>query len=193
MTRPEDAAAAAELGVDAIGLVFVPRSGRCVSVDQARDVIAAVPPLLPVVGLFMDPSAEEVREVLARVPLNWLQFHGAESATFCASFERPWIKAVSMNGTAAVQYHEWSGASAVLLDSHSAGQMGGSGRTFDWDAFQPPAQPWILAGGLTPDNVGIALNRLRPPAVDVSSGIECAPGVKDRQRMQLFMENVRNG
>jgi len=193
MTRPEDAAAAADLGVDAIGVVFVPRSKRAVGVDQAQEVLAALPPLVSTVGLFMDSSADEVRAVLDRVPLNWLQFHGSESAAFCAAFGRPWIKAVSVTAAGDVQYHEWSDASAVLLDSHAAGQMGGSGRTFDWAAIEPPDRPWILAGGLDADNVGSALERLRPPAVDVSSGIESAPGIKDRRRMQQFMERVRHG
>lgn len=193
MTRAEDAVLAASMGVSAIGLVFVPGSSRCVEPAVAAEICRALPPLVASVGLFMDTPEEQVRAVLARVPLNWLQFHGAESPEYCRSFGRPWIKALPMASPGDVQYHGWSDAPALLLDAHAAGGMGGSGETFDWETAVLPANPWILAGGLKPGNIGRALELLAPPAVDVSSGIESAPGIKDAALMRQFMENIDNG
>lgn len=193
MTRVEDAVLAASLGVDAIGLVFVPGSPRSVNPSTATEICRALPPLIGAVGLFMDAPAEFVRSVLAEVPLNWLQFHGSETPDYCRAFGRPWIKALPMASPGDVQYHVWSDAPALLLDAHAAGGMGGSGETFDWESAVLPANPWILAGGLKPDNIGRALELLAPSAVDVSSGIESAPGIKDATLMRRFMEKVHNG
>jgi len=193
MTRVEDAVLAASLGVDAIGLVFVPGSPRSVNPSVAAEICRALPPLIGAVGLFMDAPGEFVRSVLAEVPLNWLQFHGSETPEYCRAFGRPWIKALPMASPGDVQYHHWSDAPALLLDAHAAGGMGGSGETFDWESAVLPANSWILAGGLKPDNIGRALALLAPSAVDVSSGIESAPGIKDATLMRRFMENVHNG
>ena len=187
ITRAEDAVEAAALGVDAIGLVFVPGSKRALSIEQARTIGSALPPLVATVGLFLDAAADEVRRVLDAVPLNWLQFHGREDPAFCASFARPWIKALPMGSPEAVHYPEWKQAPALMLDGHSLGAMGGSGAGFDWNAARLPDRPWILAGGLDPDNVGEAVRRLRPAGVDVSSGVESAPGLKSATLMQRFM------
>ena len=184
---------AAALGASAIGLVFVEGSPRCVSRARAVEICSALPPLVGVVGLFKDAPAARVRSVSAEVPLNLLQFHGSESPDYCADFAMPWVKALPMASPANVQYHHWSGASALLLDAHAAGGMGGSGETFDWNSAVVPDRPWILAGGLNPDNVGRALTLLAPQAVDVSSGIESAPGIKDAALMRRFMERIRNG
>lgn len=193
ITRVEDALQAAELGASAIGLVFVEGSPRCISRARAVEICNALPPLVGVVGLFMDASAAHVHSVAAEVPLNWLQFHGGETPDYCADFKMPWIKALPMASPANVQYHVWSGASALLLDAHAAGSMGGSGETFDWKNAVMPDRPWILAGGLNPDNVGSAVALMAPPAVDVSSGIESAPGIKDAALMRQFMERIQNG
>jgi len=191
--RVEDALRAVELGVDAIGLVFVARSPRAVELDRAAEICRALPALVSTVGLFMDAEPDQVRATLARVPLNWLQFHGSESPEYCADFARPWIKALPMASPDSVQYDRWDQASALLLDAHVAGAMGGSGRRFDWDSLKPPNRPWILAGGLSPDNIAEAVRRLSPPAVDVSSGIEAQPGVKSPALMEQFMERIKHG
>lgn len=193
ITRVEDAVLAAALGVDAIGLVFVPGSPRSLAPSAAAEICRALPPLVATVGLFMDAPEGYVRSVVAEVPLNWLQFHGSETPEYCRSFGRPWIKALPMASPGDVQYHDWSDAPALLLDAHAAGGMGGSGETFDWENAVLPSSPWILAGGLKPDNIGRALELLAPCAVDVSSGIESAPGVKDATLMRQFMEKIHNG
>ncbi|MFO7762203.1 MAG: phosphoribosylanthranilate isomerase [Wenzhouxiangellaceae bacterium] len=193
ITRVEDALLAASLGASAIGLVFVEGSPRCVTRERAAEICSALPPLVGVVGLFMDAPEDRVRSVVERVPLNWLQFHGNETPAYCDAFKMPWIKALPMASPGHVQYHHWSGAQALLLDAHAAGGMGGSGETFDWENAVLPDRPWILAGGLHPDNVGSALSLMAPPAVDVSSGIESAPGIKDAALMRRFMERIQNG
>lgn len=193
ITRAEDAVHAAALGVSAIGLVFVPKSPRCVSVDQARAICAALPPLVGVVGLFMDAEPDHVRRICDRVGLNWLQFHGRESRAYCASFGRPYIKALAMGSPGKVDYALWPDAAALLLDAHAEGGMGGSGETFDWKGLVRPDRQWILAGGLTPHNIDQAVRALEPPAVDVSSGVESAPGIKDASLMNQFMRGLAHG
>ncbi|MGB0514875.1 MAG: phosphoribosylanthranilate isomerase [Wenzhouxiangellaceae bacterium] len=192
ITRPEDARIAASLGVDAVGLVFVEASPRCVSVDQARAICESLPPMVEIVGLFMNTPAERIESLIGALPLSVLQFHGAESPRECARFGRPWWKALPMASPERIQYRGWRGARALLLDGHAPGQMGGTGKRFDWNAFTPPPRPWILAGGLDPDTIVDAVRRLRPPAVDVSSGIESAPGIKDATLMQRFIANLES-
>lgn len=193
ITRPEDGREAAELGADAIGLVFVARSPRNVELASARGICAALPPLTSTVGLFMNAEPDFVRAVLDQVPLNWLQFHGDETAEYCRSFGRPYIKALPMGSPDRVDYAAWPDASALLLDAHAAGGMGGSGQRLDWTALRPPDRPWILAGGLGPANVAEAVRSLRPTAVDVSSGVESAPGIKSGNLMNQFLRGVSNG
>ncbi|TVQ35222.1 MAG: phosphoribosylanthranilate isomerase [Wenzhouxiangella sp.] len=192
ITRIEDALAAAEAGVDAIGLVFVKRSSRCVSLDDAAEICAALPPFVNRVGLFMDQPEAEVWAGLDRVRLDWLQFHGAESEDYCARFGRPWIKAIAMaDSDAAWEQHRH--ADALLLDSHASGELGGSGKRFDWERVPRLGRPWILAGGLDPGNVAQACRQLKPAGVDVSSGVEIRPGIKDGKLMKRFIEAVKNG
>ena len=195
MTRSEDAAAAAELGVDAVGLVFHARSPRHLSIEQARSVVADLPPFVTVTGLFLDPDVQAVRAVLDKVRIEVLQFHGAEPAEFCRSFGRPYIKAVPMGGQVdlAAYARRHAEAAALLLDSHIAGQNGGTGVSFDWSAVvKPEGRPLILAGGLRPENVADAIRLVRPHGVDVSSGVESAPGIKDRGKMAAFVREVNN-
>lgn len=193
ITRPDDGREAAELGADAIGLVFVERSPRNVDLETARAICRALPPLTASVGLFMNAGAEFVRTVIEQVPLNWLQFHGDEPAAFCRSFGRPYIKALPMGSPDSVDYAGWPDASALLLDAHAAGGMGGSGQRLDWSRLTPPDRPWILAGGLAPDNVAEAMRALRPPALDVSSGVESAPGIKSGNLIDQFMRGITDG
>lgn len=193
ITRPEDARKAIALGVDAIGLVFVPRSRRRVDLGQAREIIAAAAPLVSVIGLFMDAPTADVAAVLEQLPLDALQFHGAESPEYCGQFRRPYVKALAMGDAVDVvcAASGYAGARGVLLDAHRSGEQGGTGERFDWSAVpRELAGHIILAGGLTPANVGAAISQVRPYAVDVSSGIESAPGIKCPERMQQFMNEV---
>jgi phosphoribosylanthranilate isomerase len=193
ITRIEDALAAAEAGVDAIGLVFVRRSRRAVGLDQAAAICRALPPFVQRVGLFMDAAADEVWQTLREVRLDWLQFHGDESQSFCRQFERPWIKALAMGGDQRPDPSLHDQADALLLDSHGGGKLGGSGQRFDWGQVPELPRPWILAGGLDPNNVADAVAKLRPDAVDVSSGVECSPGVKDVKLINEFMQAIKHG
>ncbi len=193
IARVEDALAAAAAGTDAIGLVFVERSPRHVDVETARTICRGLPPFVSRVGLFMDAEAEQVWQVLDEVPLDWLQFHGDEQSAFCRQFGRPWIKALAMGGNAAVDLSAFEAADALLLDSHGVGAMGGSGETFDWTRVPNIQRPWVLAGGLHPDNVTEACRQLKPDAVDVSSGVEVRPGVKSDKLMDQFIKAVKHG
>lgn len=196
ITRPDDARAAALAGADAIGVVFVPSSRRHVDPEHARAVIAALPPLVAAVGLFQDAAHGLVHEVLENLALGWLQFHGDEDPAYCASFGRPYLKAVPMGAGADVADYarRFAGAAGLLLDSHGGTRSGGSGETFDWDAIpRGLAVPLVLAGGLGPHNVADAVQRVRPWAVDVSSGVEAAKGIKDAAKLAAFMQGVRDG
>lgn len=194
ITRPEDALYAAELGVDAIGLVFYRQSPRYLSLDRAHAVLRGLPPFVSVVGLFMNADAAEVAAVTDEVPLDLLQFHGLETAQFCGQFGLRYIKSVAMMDTPDVKAYiaQFPEASGFLLDAVKTGEAGGSGTVFDWQ--QVPADvghPLILAGGLTPENVAHAVRRTRCYAVDVSSGVEMDKGVKSREKMRIFVEQVR--
>jgi phosphoribosylanthranilate isomerase len=193
ITRVEDAMAAAAAGADAIGLVFVARSARNVDLQQAAEICRSLPPFVSRVGLFMDSDVEFVRQAMASVPLNWLQFHGQETPEFCRQFQRPWIKAIAMASPGDAVAAGFEQADALLLDAHGAGELGGSGKTFDWDQVPRLDRPWILAGGLRPDNVALACRQLRPHAVDVSSGVETRPGIKDGKLMSEFIKAARHG
>lgn len=193
ITRAEDARAAADLGADAIGLIFYPPSPRSVSVEQALNVLAGLPPLVTTVGVFVDPTGPDLEAVLTRVPLDLLQFHGQEDPALCSRAGRPWIKAIGMREgvdvrTVAGRYPE---ARAVLLDTFSARSKGGTGRAFDWSMVPGDLDhPVILAGGLGPGNVATAIRTVRPFAVDVNGGVESTPGMKDVEKMRAFMKEV---
>ncbi|MEI7037082.1 phosphoribosylanthranilate isomerase [Fulvimonas yonginensis] len=194
MTRVEDAVLAAGLGVDAIGLVFTARSPRQLGLGHARAIARALPPFVTTVALFMDDEAAFVEEVVAAVQPDLLQFHGSETDAWCAQFGRPWLKAVGMGeGMAALaRLREHPHAAGLLLDGHGLGQPGGGGQAFDWSLMpRDLAQPLILAGGLHAGNVAEAIRLARPWGVDVSSGIESEPGVKDPAKLRAFVAAVR--
>ncbi|MEW9623125.1 phosphoribosylanthranilate isomerase [Rhodanobacter geophilus] len=194
MTRVEDALLAARLGADAIGLVFTARSKRRVSMQQARAIRRALPPFVDAVALFMDDEAALVEEVITTVQPDLLQFHGDETDAWCARFERRYLKAIAMgDGASALpRLHDYPCAAALLLDGHAAGEAGGSGKAFDWSLLpRDLAQPLILAGGLHAGNVGGAIRAARPWAVDVASGVESAPGIKDGGKLRDFIAAVR--
>jgi phosphoribosylanthranilate isomerase len=195
ITCIEDAQAAALAGADALGFVFVARSPRSVSAEQAARLIQTLPPFVTTVGMFVDPDPEAVRRVLEIAPLDVLQFHGSEGAALCASFGRPYLKAVPVRAPLDLDalQSKYADAQALLLDTWADGQSGGTGRTFDWSLWPSGAtMPLVLAGGLTPDNVGDAIRATRPHAVDVSGGVEGdQPGRKDAARVRRFIEEVR--
>ena len=195
ITRVEDALAAADLGVDAIGLVLTRRSPRCVAIERARAIRRALPPFLAAVTLFMDDEIAFVAEAVSAIAPDLLQFHGSEPAADCVRYGRPYLKAVAMRDGLVdwrrlVDSH--AQATGFLFDGHAAGEQGGSGRSFDWSLLPRDAgKPVVLAGGLTPENVAAAIRAVRPWAVDVSSGIEAEPGLKDIDRMRRFIAAVR--
>lgn len=193
MTRAQDVALACQLGVDAVGLVFAQRSPRRLEVAQAAALRSQAEPFVDVVALFMDSPAELVREVIAQVHPDVLQFHGEEDEAYCRSFGVPYFKAVAMGGDAPAEaWPRYASASGLLLDSHARGGGGGTGRTFDWSRIPSSLdKPFLLAGGIGPDNVFEAIEAVHPWGVDVSSGIEAAPGEKDAAKMRRFAEEVR--
>lgn len=196
ITNKADALMLASAGVDAIGLVFYAPSPRAVDAKAAAEIVAQLPAFVTVTGLFVNAEADEVRQVLQQVPLDLLQFHGDESPAFCASFARPYIKALRMQpgvdiGQQAAQYQD---ARGILLDAWVPGVPGGTGQRFDWDRIPSNLQqPLILAGGLNASNVADAIGQVQPWAVDASGGLESAPGIKDTQQVQAFMRAVMQG
>ena len=201
VTRLQDLQAAVAAGADALGFVFTPRSRRFLELAAAAKLVAEVPAFVSRVGLFMDQDCAEVARVLERVPLSLLQFHGREDAAFCRQFGLPYMKAFGMAaaeasngkmaGDLAQAERDYADAAALLLDSHGAGEPGGTGRPFDWTAVPRWSRPLVLAGGLTPDNVRAAVRAVRPWAVDVSSGVEDAPGIKCAEKMQAFISEAK--
>lgn len=197
LTRPGDVRMAGELGVDAIGFVFADKSPRRIAAEEARAMRQALAPLVDAVALFMDNSADEVREVVRHVRPSLLQFHGSEDDAFCRGFGVPYMKAIAM-GSELVGQHpaslqvRYPTAAGYLFDSNGVGEPGGSGQPFDWSRIPAGIQkPFMLAGGLTQDNVFDAICATLPWGVDVSSGIESAPGIKDGDKMRRFVEEVR--
>ncbi len=195
ITDSGDAVHACESGADAIGLVFYAPSPRAVSIGQAREIAQAVGPFTTLVGLFVDAQPDEVEKVLQQVPLHVLQFHGSEDAAYCTQFQRPWIKALRIKPDTQVEsaMADYAAASGILVDSYKPGVPGGTGETFDWSLLPASIRhSLVLAGGLNPDNVADAIRTVKPCAVDVSGGVESAPGKKDRGKISAFIEAVRN-
>ncbi|MFZ1575334.1 MAG: phosphoribosylanthranilate isomerase [Chromatiaceae bacterium] len=196
LTCEVDLRAAAELGADAIGLVFHAPSPRAVGIEEAGALCACLPPFVTRVGLFVDAEPERVRATLERVALDLLQFHGEEPPEYCAAFGRPWIKAIRMRPDADPRAlrQRYAAAAGLLLDAYDPVRAGGTGQCFDWDLVPADLAPHIvLAGGLDPGNVAEAIRRVRPYAVDVSGGVEAGKGIKDRQKMAAFMKGVNDG
>lgn len=194
ITRPQDGVAAARAGADAIGLVFYPPSPRFLSVERAREIRDALPPFVQAVALFVNADAAQVAQVIGRVHPSLLQFHGEETPEFCAQFGVPYVKACRVApGVDLLKYlRAFSSASGWLLDAHVE-EYGGVGASFDWSLVPESLErPLVLSGGLTRDNVAIAVRRVRPWAVDVSSGVESAKGIKDAARIAAFIAEVRN-
>jgi phosphoribosylanthranilate isomerase len=194
ITRVEDALAAARSGADAVGLVFYERSPRHVSIAQAKQLADALPPFVSVVGLFVNAETAFVREVLAGVPLDLLQFHGEEAPEYCTQFPTPYIKAIRVDAEVDLLQcaASFRTAKGLLLDAHVEGIQGGTGATFDW-ALVPKQLPLpvILSGGLDAKNIAAAIRQVRPYAVDVSSGVEANKGIKDSAKIAAFINEVK--
>ena len=191
ITRPGDAEQALTLGADTVGCVFHAESARHVTAEVAQDIKIAVGNAGTLVGLFVDPTVDQVQAVLDRIDLDVLQFHGQESPAFCEQFQRPYLKAVAMSADVDLSAvnKAYESARGLLLDSAHEGQFGGTGQRFDWDWIDAGLENRLmLAGGLSADNVGEAIRQVRPAAVDVSSGVERDKGIKDSGRMRAFIE-----
>jgi phosphoribosylanthranilate isomerase len=196
LTRQSDVQEAAALGADAIGLVFYEPSPRAVGLEQARGLVDCLPPFVTSVALFVDADADYVREVVGRVSIDLLQFHGEEPPEYCRSFGRPWIKALRVRSGVDLSAlrSRYGAARGVLLDTYHPSAPGGTGRRFDWGLVPPGlAGGVILAGGLDPGNVAEAIRQVRPYGVDVSGGVESAKGIKDRRKLAAFMRGVEDG
>ena len=194
-TEPNNARDAALAGVDAIGLVFYDKSPRNVDIHSAQKIIEALPPFINRVGLFVNANPSFIDEILCEVPLDTLQFHGDESVLDCAQYQMPFIKSLRVKPDTNVKEiaENFSSASALLLDSFSTSSYGGTGESFDWSlACVKISLPIILAGGLTVDNVADAIKQVNPYAVDASSGVESAPGVKDIDKIEAFIRHTNS-
>jgi phosphoribosylanthranilate isomerase len=193
ITRVEDALSAVNAGADAIGLVFYAPSPRAVSIAQAQQIVAALPPFISVVGLFVNAPQTEIESVLSKVRLDILQYHGDETVHDCEQINLPYYKAIRVKAdTNLLQYEaEFKSAKALLLDTFSEAAVGGTGQVFDWNLIpKNMTKPVILAGGLTADNVADAIQQVRPYAVDVSGGVEATKGIKDAAKIAAFMQAV---
>lgn len=191
ITRADDAHAAVEAGARALGFVFWPSSPRFVDPYRARAIVATLPPFVTSVGLFVDQPAEYITAVASLARLAAVQLHGAETPEFAAGLTRPIVKALNAGDP---QIDRWPANVTILLDTCDPVRRGGTGRTIDWAAAASIARRRrvLLAGGLTPENVVEAVGRVRPFGIDVSSGVERAPGVKDHRRIQALFDALRS-
>ena len=195
LTSVADALAAAEAGADMIGLMFYEASPRQVTLAQAAEISRALPPFVLRVGVFVNPEAALVTRAMAECNLNLLQFHGDESPAFCTQFGLMNMKAFRIRDAASLAPLAEYQTDAFLLDAHAKAGLGGTGETFNWElavAARKFGKPIFLAGGLTPENVAAAVTQVRPFAVDVSSGVESAPGKKDAAKMRAFIQAVKS-
>lgn len=195
ITRQFDAETAARSGAHAVGFIFYAKSPRNVEATVACEIARALPPFVTAVGLFVNPAKSDVEAVLKQVPLGLLQFHGEETPAFCAQFKLPYIKAARVKaGVDLIQYaDDYRAARGLVLDAFVDGTHGGTGTAFDWNLIPSDLPlPIVLSGGLTPQNIGAAIRRVAPWAVDVSSGVEVSPGIKDPEKIAAFMKEVRS-
>lgn len=195
ITSVDDALMAVKAGADAIGLVFYEPSPRCVSVEQAEAIARAVGPFVTVVALFVNAPSDVIADILKRVPIHVIQFHGDESAEFCEQFSRPYMKALRMHEDLDVHaaIALFDGALGILLDAYTPGVPGGTGETFDWQRVpKDSSRAIILAGGLTPENIRRAVAETSIYGVDVSGGVERAPGIKEAQKIESFVRAAKS-
>lgn len=194
ITSLEDAHTAVDCGADALGFVFYPPSPRYVTPEQAAQIIRALPPFVTTVGLFVDVTCDVVNETVARCGLDRVQLHGRETPEFCRQITRPVIKAIRIKNAESLTHVPDYKVSAYLLDAYVEGALpGGTGTSFSWElaARAKPHGPVILAGGLTPENIAVAIAQVRPYGVDVNSGVERVPGVKDHRKVRQFIARAK--
>jgi phosphoribosylanthranilate isomerase len=191
LTNPQNAREVALLGIDAIGLVFYPKSPRFVDNKTADDIILNLPPFVNSVGLFVNEHSATIDSVLASVAIDTLQFHGSESRVECEQYGMPYIKSVAVDENTNLEQlaDEYYNANALLLDTPSS-EFGGTGKSFDWSLIDTIEKPIILAGGLRPANIAVAIQQVNPYAVDVSSGVESAKGIKDVEKVRQFLSQI---
>jgi phosphoribosylanthranilate isomerase len=195
-TRVEDAVFAAHLGVDAIGLVFYPPSPRNINVDQALAIVKAMPAFVTIVALFVDEQEAMIRRVLEQVPVDCIQFHGDEPPEACRIYDKRYIKAVRVQESTDIPNLAkcYDDADGLLLDAYHASEKGGTGSRFDWELIPTNCHlPLILAGGLDITNAKLAIEQVRPYALDVSSGVEAAKGIKDKDKIAAFITAAHQG
>lgn len=195
ITRVQDALEAVRCGADAIGLVFYAASPRCVTVQQAQKIVAALPPFVSVVALFVNATPTEIETIISQVRIDIVQFHGDETAAECERIKLHYFKAIRVKpDTNLLQCEtEFNGAKALLLDTYSESAYGGTGHVFDWDLIpKNMSKPVILAGGLMAENVGLAIQKVKPYAVDISGGVEVSKGIKDAEKIAAFMLAVQS-
>ncbi len=192
ITRVEDALAAVEVGADALGFIFVRSSPRFVSNEVARVIIQELPPFVTPIGVFVDPSDADVRSSIAATGIRYVQLHGSETPEFQRALPVPAYKAFRVDGGFQVSHLDRYPGPAYMLDTFVAGRAGGTGRTFDWKiAIEAKKRGLIiLSGGITPANVGEAIHEVAPFAIDVNSGVESSPGVKDKAKLQLLFSKI---
>ena len=193
MTNLKDVKVAVDGGVDAVGFIFYKKSPRSVTIKTVREIVVELPPFIDAVGVFVDETAEQINKIADRCNLDRVQLHGNESPAFCKKIRRRVIKAIRVKDIQSLKKLSDYPVSSFLLDTFSEDQYGGTGRVFDWNLAYPAKKygPIILAGGLTPNNVRQAIQRIQPYGVDVCSGVESQPGIKDHKKMQTFLKNVK--
>ena len=193
MTNLNDVKVAVDGGVDAVGFIFYKKSPRSVTMQTVREIVLELPPFVDSVGVFVDETAEQINKIADRCNLDRVQLHGDESPAFCKKIRRRVIKAIRVKDIQSLKKLSDYPVSSFLLDTFSEDQYGGTGKVFDWNLAFPAKKygPIILAGGLTPNNVRQAIQRIQPYGVDVCSGVESQPGIKDHQKMQAFLKNVK--
>ena len=193
MTNLKDVKVAVDGGVDAVGFIFYKKSPRSVTMQAVRKIVLELPPFVDSVGVFVNETAEQINKIADRCNLDRVQLHGNESPTFCKKIRRRVIKAIRVKDIQSLKKLSDYPVSSFLLDTFSEDQYGGTGKVFDWNLAYPAKKygPIILAGGLTPNNVRQAIQRIQPYGVDVCSGVESQPGIKDHKKMKAFLKNVK--
>ena len=193
MTNLKDVKVAVDGGVDAVGFIFYKKSPRSVTIKTVREIVIELPPFVDAVGVFVDETAEQINKIADRCNLDRVQLHGNESPAFCKKIRRRVIKAIRVKDIQSLKKLSDYPVNSFLLDTFSEDQYGGTGKVFDWNLAFPAKKygPIILAGGLTPNNVRQAIQRIQPYGVDVCSGVESQPGIKDHKKMQTFLKNVK--
>jgi phosphoribosylanthranilate isomerase len=195
MTQLKDAVFAAEQGADAVGFIFYKKSPRSVTMKTAREIISQLPPFVDTVGVFVNETADRVNKIAEYCGLDLVQLHGEESPAFCRKIQRRVIKAFRVKDLQSIKQLEKYPVSGFLLDTFSDDLHGGTGKVFDWNLAHPAKKvgPVILAGGLTPRNIRQAISQVRPYGVDVCSGVEKSPGIKDPEKVRAFLKNISSG